>query len=254
MPEHILLNTMNLQINNLFAARVTRWVLTISICLVFIASNSWGADEQTPLRIMPLGDSITQGDDSSYRRPLWIALEKAGMRVDFVGSMSGGYTSRSDANDYDRDHEGHWGWRADQVLRRIDQWAKQATPDIVLLHLGTNDIGSGQDIDETVDEIEQIIVRLRAQNPRVHILVAAIIPVAYKSAIVHIKQYNKGLTELTIRKDTPTSRIVLVDHFTGFNAVQNTYDGIHPNEGGNQKMASRWLEGIQSLSESRTEN
>ena len=144
-----------------------------AICLMFLIPGDRVAAEQTPLRIMLLGDSITQGDASSYRRPLWIALGEAGMSVDFVGSMSRRYSGGNDANDYDADHEGHWGWRADQVLGRIDQWAAQAAPDIVLMHLGTNDIGGGQDIDETVDEIDQIIERLRAHNPRVHVLLAA---------------------------------------------------------------------------------
>ncbi len=38
------------------------------------------------VRIMPLGDSITQGirQQNSYRRPLWHALRKAGLSVDFV--------------------------------------------------------------------------------------------------------------------------------------------------------------------------
>lgn len=203
---------------------------------------------------MPLGDSITQGADGSYRRPLWISLGEAGMSVDFVGSMSRGYTGGNDANEYDADHEGHWGWRADEVLERIDQWASHAKPDIVLIHLGTNDIGGGQDIDETIDEIDQIIERLRAQNPHVDVLLAAIIPVAHYAANIRIGEFNEGLVELAKAKDTPTSRVVLVDHFGGFDAEQDSYDGIHPNDGGNQKMANRWFIGIQSLLDRDNEN
>jgi len=240
--------------DNLFAARAPTWVLTVSICLAILMCSNWAEGAQTPLRVMPLGDSITQGESSSYRQPLWLALDEAGISVDFIGSMSGGYSGSHNANDYDTDHEGHWGWRADQVLRRINQWAKQATPDIVLMHLGTNDIGAGQDIDDTVDEIDQIIDRLREHNPQVHVLVAAIIPVAYESATIRITQFNEGLARLVNMKHTPTSRVVLVDHFTGFDAAQDTYDGIHPNERGNHKMAERWLVAIQSLLKSRTEN
>ena len=43
-------------------------------------------------------------------------------------------------SDFDINHEGHWGWRADEVLAKIDGWAEQTTPDIVLVHLGSNDI------------------------------------------------------------------------------------------------------------------
>ncbi len=210
--------------------------------------------EQALLRIMPLGDSITQGDGSSYRQPLWTALQEAGLNVDFVGSVSHGYTGDNDANDYDADHEGHWGWRADEVLARIDRWAARAIPDIVLMHLGTNDIGSGQDIDETVDEIDQIIERLRAHNPHVQVLLAAIIPVAHEAATLRIQRFNQKLAELVKAKNRPASRIVLVDHFTGFDAAQDTYDGVHPNDSGNRKMANRWLNGIQLLLENSTDN
>jgi lysophospholipase L1-like esterase len=235
------------------SARAAGRVLAAAVCLVFLISGEWVAAEQTPLRIMPLGDSITQGIAGSYRRPLWIALGEAGLSVDFVGSMSRGYTGGNDANDYDTDHEGHWGWRADQVLERIDQWSAHATPDIVLIHLGTNDIGGGQDIGETIDEIDQIIERLRAHNPRMHVLLAAIIPVAHYAATIRIEEFNEGLMELAKAKDTPTSRVELVDHFIGFDAEQDTYDGIHPNDGGNQKMANRWFIGIQSLLKSSIE-
>ncbi len=117
-----------------FAHTVGR-VLSAAICLVSLLPSDGVAAEQTPLRIMPLGDSITQGDDGSYRRPLWIALKEADISVDFVGSMGHGYSGDNESGNYDTDHEGHWGWRADEVLKRIDQWAARNIPDIVLMHL-----------------------------------------------------------------------------------------------------------------------
>ena len=203
--------------------------------------------DQPPVRIMPLGDSITQGYTESYRRPLWLALRKAGWDVDFVGSMSQGYAGGVESNDYDSDHEGHWGWFADEVLERIDEWSAEAEPQIVLMHLGTNDVGSGQDISETTDEIRQIVKRLRAHNPHVHVLLAAIIPVAHEMAQERIRRFNLQLAALAEELDTASSRIVLVDHFTGFDARQDTYDGIHPNDGGNNKMSNKWLGALEPL-------
>ena len=164
------------------------------------------------------------------------------------------YTGGNDTNDYDADHEGHWGWRADEVLERIDQWAAHAKPDIVLIHLGTNDIGGGQDIDETVNEIDQIIGRLRAHNRRLQVLLAAILPVAHYAVTRRIEKFNDRLVELAKAKDMETSRVVLVDHFTGFDPEQDTYDGVHPNDDGNQKMAKKWFIDIQSLLKDGAEN
>ena len=131
------------------------------------------------IRVMLLGDSITQANTEhvSYRRPLWQKLNEAGFNnVDFVGSSQENQGGSNPNPDFDLDHEGHWGWFADEVLERIGDWAVRATPDIVLMHLGTNDIGSGQDIAETTNEIREIVQRLRVHNPRVHVLLAMLRP------------------------------------------------------------------------------
>ncbi|MDJ0955424.1 MAG: SGNH/GDSL hydrolase family protein [Arenicellales bacterium] len=217
------------------------------ICVTLLTGAGMVEADRPPVRIMPLGDSITQGYNDSYRRPLWLALREAGWDVDFVGSMNEGYAGSEESNDYDSDHEGHWGWFANEVLERIDEWAARAEPEIVLMHLGTNDIGSGQDISETANEIRQIIQRLRAYNPRIHVLVAAIIPVAHAMAEERIRLFNIQLAALAEELDTTSSRVVLVDQFTGFDARQDTYDGVHPNGKGDNKMSQRWFGPLESL-------
>ena len=62
-------------------------------------------------RIMPLGDSITESatGQSSYRYYLWhLALDR-GYKVDFVGSQHGVLGGPPKFDDFDMDHEGHWG-------------------------------------------------------------------------------------------------------------------------------------------------
>ena len=222
-------------------------VLTYTACFTLLTRTSPVLAEQAPLRIMPLGNSITQGTVGSYRRLLWLALKKEGMNVDFVGSVNRTYSNATQTPDFDTDHEGHWGWLADEVLAKIDGWAASAKPDIVLLHLGTNDIGSGQDVGETVEEVAQIIERLRKRNSGVHVLLAAIIPLAYDGATEPIRRFNANLAVLAQKLNSTTSRVLLVDQFEGFDAERDTYDGVHPNETGNQKMAAKWFAGLKEL-------
>src|SRR6201985_2801266 len=61
-----------------------------------------------PVRIMPLGDSITAGP-GCWRAMLWHQLQTSGYpNIDFVGSQSdGGGCNPGYA--YDEDHEGHGG-------------------------------------------------------------------------------------------------------------------------------------------------
>ena len=117
-----------------------------------IETGSGTRDTEAPVRILPLGDSITQGDKDhrSYRYSLWVRLIAAGISFDFVGSMNSNFFGNPVWPDYngqsfDRDHEGHWGWQADQILNGhpltegkeyLSAWLEEYTPDIVLLHLG----------------------------------------------------------------------------------------------------------------------
>ena len=72
-------------------------LLLFSIALWSISSFTGGArlgEAAPPIRIMPLGDSITYGTSSTgtvgYRRPLYQFLVGAGYSVDFVGSQTNG--------------------------------------------------------------------------------------------------------------------------------------------------------------------
>lgn len=220
--------------------------LTLLIACV-LETIATAVAEEVAIRVMPLGNSITQGYSNSYRRPLWIALQEAGIKVDFVGSMSHGYSGQDEYDDYDPDHEGHWGWFSDEALGRIDEWAIGNDPDVVLIHLGTNDIGSGQQVAQTVHEIEQIIDRLRAHNSGVHIILAAIIPVDHAPTSRRIAEFNQHLSNLARDLNSTPSRVLLVDQFAGFDPAVDTYDGIHPNEQGNEKMAAKWFAAMKSL-------
>ncbi len=66
----------------------------------FLSITSINLAAQEPVRIMPLGNSITYGNYhpelrpegliTGYRQPLWIMLQEAGYEVDFVGSRATG--------------------------------------------------------------------------------------------------------------------------------------------------------------------
>ena len=117
-------------------------------------------------KIMPLGDSITEGTGTSgatpdppvnarvgYRKKLYDDLDDARFFVDFVGGENNGGA----AGIADDDHEGHPGINAFELADGGQPGnpgytgiinALEANPaDIVLLHIGTNDLGSTDDTD-----------------------------------------------------------------------------------------------------------
>ena len=199
------------------------------------------------LKVMPLGDSITQGNTQldSYRRPLWHALQGTGADVDFVGSQSANHDGAPPNPDFDVDNEGHWGWTADEVLAEIAGWAQAGRPDIVLLHLGTNDMLGGFGIDSTLDELTGIVEALRVANPGVAVLLAQLIPVRFDEGTQRIVELNQNLAGLALSLSTEASPVVLVDQFTGFDPSTMTADGLHPNTIGEERMAQVWLQAMQ---------
>ena len=207
-----------------------------------------GSTEWPRLCILPLGDSITQSDDShvSYRYWLWNDLTEAGYEFDFVVSMNEHYNGTPNYPDpsFDRDHEGHWGWRADEINAQMPSSLSGYTPDVVLMHLGTNDAFQSNPTEETVGELAQLIEVLRSDNERVVILLAKLIPAGSQQSA--IDDLNGRFDALASDLSTTTSPVVVVDQASGFDVNSDTFDSVHPNESGEQKMASKWFDALEA--------
>jgi lysophospholipase L1-like esterase len=202
--------------------------------------------------IMPMGDSITEGEagHSSYRYWLWNQLADAGYTVNFAGMGADVGGGSPQYPGFDTDHEGHGGWRADDLR----DWLKdpqftdfaaqpQNHPDIVLLHIGSNDVEQGQSDISTRDEIASVIDNLRAINPNVTILLAQVTPETDHS----MSGLNALIPGLVSAKNTSESRVILVDQASGFDAATDTYDGVHADEAGEKKMAAKWFAALAPL-------
>ncbi len=222
------------------------------------ASTTVQASAPGDWRIMPLGDSITHGnlEHASYRVRLWQKLGTAGLNFDMVGSQNSNsdqnLSTPGDTSDdatipagFDPDHEGHWGARADQFLDGGDLGFRGrlqglSGPDIVLLHLGTNDRIQGQTVETTIDDLRGIVSILRDKNPAVRILLARIIPTSGNTWFA----LNNAISGLGSELCTTISPVVIVDQQDGFSGAGDTYDGIHPNDSGEEKMAQKWADAI----------
>lgn len=135
------------------------------LVLGMLAPGAQAADQ--PLRIYPLGDSITYGTSSlapvpgGYRDPLHALLGTLGIAHTFVGSQTGNPTA-SLASAGQSAHEGHPRYRIDQVTRGLTgtsgggsdaggSWLlgrgsrPAIDPDVVLVLVGANDILTGYD-------------------------------------------------------------------------------------------------------------
>lgn len=198
---------------------------------------------------MTLGDSITERPE--YRLQLTQQLLDGGCSVDFLGSqVDQGFV---DIGPWlDPNHEGHGGLRADEIAANTASWARSAPPEIVLLHVGTNDFYQNQSPANVVGDIEQIISSLRGVNPNVTVLVAQILPGVGIEDLAD--DLNGRLVGMKNRLDWAESRIVLVDQNSGFDVEADTWDKVHPNQSGGLKMANRWMSALRPLVADACEN
>ncbi len=213
----------------------------------------------TPLlRIMPLGDSITEGagagSTGGYRGPLWTLLANAGYNVDYVGSNT---TNQDKTNGMDPDHEGHGGWRIDGlyggngIFEMLPTWFSSIeSPDVILLHLGTND--SGADTVNDRSRTTALLDRLHSMQPSAHVVVTTLMWRNDAARYARIQTYNSNLTNVVAEQVAKGQRISILDMHaavpggTEFGTV-NFGDGLHPNTTGYALMANAWFGAIQQL-------
>jgi lysophospholipase L1-like esterase len=215
-------------------------------------------------RILPLGDSITQGSQgfASYRYALWFQLQQAGHDVDFVGQGSavfGGGTPNLGTyplylTTFDRDHEGHWGWRTDEIAAIAGTIANATQPDVALVHLGTNDIGQqgAAGVANADTHLRSIVAQLRSAVPDVTILLARVIPIgpgtSYFANAAQVAPLNAVISAIAADLDTPASRILVVDQNSGYDlGTMMQADGLHPNVAGEARIASVWFARLSTL-------
>ena len=228
------------------------------------------------INIMPLGDSITYDNRNNetrptsvrtgYRQPLWLDLISAGYDVDFVGSLEAG---ESAFPPFDPDNEGHNGFNADQIRDNIDAWLTAAATnpdqgpvDVVLLHIGTNDI-SGQTPADVAIEVREILENIDGYDSGngvdIWVILARIInrvPVDTNTTSLNNEIQSMADTRIAagdkiIVVNMENKLIYASDQSPPFNSG-DFWDInppiLHPNTSGYDKMATTWFdEGLSNI-------
>ncbi|HHY85807.1 MAG TPA: cellulose-binding protein, partial [Verrucomicrobia bacterium] len=110
----------------------------------------------------------------------------------------------------------------------------------VLIDLGANDVISGVPLETTTENFILIIQRLRAVNPQVTILLAQTPPFEGQDKVA-MRLLRRAIRSVAKRENTRESRVYVVNLFGGFSVKKDTFDGMHPDESGEQKIAKRFF-------------
>jgi VCBS repeat-containing protein len=225
-----------------------------------------------PIKIMPLGDSITKGVWTSGAPPdsemIGYRLDLAELFInnlywsDFIGSEKNGGVNY----DFDDDHAGFGGISDDQMFTLLSTGINESpSPDvqitngpylnffpteIILLHIGTNKMDtSSAAVSKILDEIDVF-------SKNVTVLVARIIDRAPNNPDVHT--YNNNIETMVADRIAQGDKIISIDMESGAGidytidttspyASGDMYDLLHPNPSGYNKMAVQWFTTLETL-------
>jgi len=205
--------------------------------ILFLSSFIVAASAE-PVRIMAIGDSITQGGKTfvTYRLPLDQKLRAAGMKFEFVGSQ------QSDGPNGPLWHEGYGGKNAEFLAGLMPQKLKQMKPDIILLHCGHNHSAEEKPVPGIIAAERTIIEAARKHNPKVVVLLALVISSGKLPKYSYLPELNQAEIVLARELSRPDAPVMVVDQFTGFDPQKDTIlDKVHPNAQGAEKMANKWF-------------
>jgi lysophospholipase L1-like esterase len=189
-------------------------------------------------RLMPIGDSITEGGSTfvNYRPLLAEKLRAAGFVFAFVGTRGAPPLL----------HEGYGGKTIEFLANTVPAHFAETPADIILLHAGHNHFYEEKPIPSIVAATERLIGAVRAINPRVITLVAQVIPSGKLPKYAYIPELNRALAKLVSRLHSNVQPVILVDQATHFDWKTDTItDRVHPNAAGAAKMAEAWSIGLQ---------
>lgn len=233
--------------------------LSVAVCTLFMSTTMLQAQS---IRIMPLGDSITAGVGpqfsnffpnpltlSGYRAPLWEKLKDAEYDVDFVGSKSEG-SAVSPA--FDTDHSGYINYKSEQIAAMTYDLMLAHHPDIVLLHIGTNDVSPFQcQNDTSATGLESILDAIESYENNtkrsVHVILATIIPIQFFKQNL-VSEYNHNLRVLATARMAQGDKLTLVEMQEEADLQFYDYaDFLHPNYFGYEKMSQVWFDQLEKI-------
>ncbi|GAM34923.1 hypothetical protein TCE0_015r02825 [Talaromyces pinophilus] len=195
--------------------------------------------EYFTLRVMPLGASITQGylssDNNGYRKVLREQLRYSGWPVNTVGSLA-------DGTMLDNNHEGHGGYRIDQVTAVVENNISEM-PNLILLNVGTNDALQNYDTDNAGERLDSLLTFLYGAISNTTIIMSTLLPNTVEPDLV--SNINEQYHDVYDNREAAGDRIVLADMYT-FLTTDDLQDGTHPTDYGYEKMASVWWAAIQT--------
>jgi lysophospholipase L1-like esterase len=223
----------------------------------------------SPCKILPFGDSITEGvkssDGAGYRSQLFKSIVAAQQKVTFTGSLTNGPTQVS-GQTFPRMHEGHAGWTIDPgysefsgyggISSLVPSPALNGGPHVVLLHIGANDLFPTKDGAGMATRLDALVEKIAQAAPSALIVLAQITPVgSTNNGHTQAEVAAANAAQMTYNSKIPAivqSHVAKGQHVVGVDMSKMpltdlTTASVHPNDQGYAYMASIWYAALKDV-------
>jgi lysophospholipase L1-like esterase len=197
------------------------------------------------INIMPLGDSITTGfestDGGGWRTYIWNDLKDAGYNYALVGALQNGPS-------YIGSHSGYPGWTCANLESVISAQLTQYKPQVVMLECGANDIETGVSPSNTAARIATLIDMIQSQSPNTYVILANLTPININSGTNSLaQQVNALLPSIVSTRQAEGRPISFVDMYDNMDTTNSsgvftdiTSGQDHPDDAGYNEMSQVW--------------
>ncbi|KAJ4289580.1 hypothetical protein N0V90_010909 [Kalmusia sp. IMI 367209] len=184
-----------------------------------------------PLRVLPLGASITYGQGSTdgigYRDFVRGLLQQRDTVVDMVGTVRAGLMK-------DNQCEGYPGARVDQVTA-FSAHAIRYQPNLILINAASNDAildSPTFPVDKVGERMDRLLDTLFEKIPDTTIVLSTLLINTHNGVDPRIRKIvNPQYQAIVKRRQDNKQRIVLADMYPAIDA-KDLVDGTHPNDNG----------------------
>jgi lysophospholipase L1-like esterase len=221
-----------------------------------------------PLRIMPLGDSITYGTSNAtgaYRTKLWQDFGSDANNLTFYGSLEAGPPQLG--NKHTEGHSGFtiavepgsgYGNITDSIAGYLNA---RLFPDVILLMIGTNDINRDYQVDQAPAKLDHLISLISdlstGLRPNAKLIVSSILPIddahnqfrwpgtdSNRNAAVDV--FNATIPGIVAAHRALGEHVYFTDIHSLF-TFSDIEDGLHPTPAGFNKLGDAWYAAINSI-------
>ncbi|KAI1099042.1 SGNH hydrolase-type esterase domain-containing protein [Jackrogersella minutella] len=193
-----------------------------------------------PFRVMFIGASIVRGDMSTgnlgFRKPLRDEFVSSGNTVNLVGSQQLG-------NFTDNDLEAYPGNRVDQIHEHCTHIIPQTSPNLFIVHVGTNDCLQKFDVKNLGVRMKDLVNYLLTSSPKATVIMSTLITNTVPDMESCILDVNSQIRRVASLLETAGKPIVLAEMHYGQGLPGRPQpsdispDGSHPFDPGYAMMA-----------------